>query len=110
MGLLPGAMGVVPGSMGSATYHVEGRGHAEALGSSAHGAGRAMSRSEAARRISVQRFTEETRDVWVDRRIAKRLCEEAPGAYKDVARVMRAQRELVRVVRTLRPFLSYKAP
>jgi tRNA-splicing ligase RtcB len=37
-----------------------------------------------------------------------KLRDEAPGAYKDIGAVMRAQRELVRIVRTLRPVLAYK--
>ena len=48
------------------------------------------------------------KNVWFDHRQASRLRDEAPDAYKDVRRVMQAQRELVRVVRTLRPLLSYK--
>ena len=41
--------------------------------------------------------------------LARSLCEEAPSAYKDVRQVMRAQRELTRVVRRLQPVVSYKA-
>ena len=41
--------------------------------------------------------------------LATRLRDEAPGAYKDVHAVMRAQRELTRITRTLRPLLSYKS-
>ena len=48
------------------------------------------------------------RGVWFDHRIAGGLREEAPSAYKDIARVMRAQGELVRIVRRLRPLLSFK--
>lgn len=47
--------------------------------------------------------------VWFDRRRAPGLREEAPGAYKDVRAVLRAQGELVRVTRMLRPRLSFKA-
>src|SRR5258705_5022470 len=46
-----GELGIIPGSMGAVSFHVEGRGCAEALCSSSHGAGRAMSRDEARRRI-----------------------------------------------------------
>lgn len=103
-----GALGVIPGSMGSASYHVEGRGLPEALASCSHGAGRAMSRSEARQRIGLDRLLRETRGVWIDRRLAPRLREEAPSAYKDVGEVMRAQRELTRIVRRLTPVLVYK--
>ena len=47
-----GEPGIVPGSMGTPSYHVEGRGHPDSLGSSAHGAGRALSRTDARRTIA----------------------------------------------------------
>jgi tRNA-splicing ligase RtcB len=46
--------------------------------------------------------------VWFDVRSASALCDEAPAAYRDIDRVMRAQRELTRVTRRLRPVLVYK--
>jgi tRNA-splicing ligase RtcB len=46
--------------------------------------------------------------VWFDFRIPANLREEAPQAYKDIRRVIRAQRELVKVVRELRPVLNFK--
>lgn len=108
MGLDEGELGVVPGSMGTATFHVAGRGCADAFRSSAHGAGRALARGEARRAISTGRLLDEVRGVFFDVRRAGALRDEAPSAYKDVDAVMRAQRELVRVVRRLRPLLSYK--
>jgi tRNA-splicing ligase RtcB len=46
--------------------------------------------------------------VWIDPRSVARLVDEAPAVYKDIAAVMRAQRDLVRIVRRLRPVLCYK--
>jgi tRNA-splicing ligase RtcB len=103
-----GEPGIIPGSMGTATYHVEGRGCAAALCSSSHGAGRAMSRARARRVIGTRRLHEELRGIWYDHRLASQLCEEAPGAYKDIGAVMRAQGELVKIVRRTRPVLVYK--
>ncbi|HOB74555.1 MAG TPA: RtcB family protein [Phycisphaerae bacterium] len=103
-----GAPGIIPGSMGTASYHVEGRGCPESLRSSSHGAGRAMSREEARRRISVKEVQRQMQGVWFDHHRAEELREEAPGAYKDVDRVMRAQRNLTRIIRRLRPVLCYK--
>jgi tRNA-splicing ligase RtcB len=103
-----GELGIVPGSMGSVSYHVSGRGEAEALASSAHGAGRLFSRTEARRRISVRALEHEMSGIWFDHRLLRRLCDEAPSAYKDIGAVMRAQRDLTRIVRKLRPVLSYK--
>ena len=48
------------------------------------------------------------RGVWFDHRAAARLREEAPSAYKDIDAVMRAQKELTRIIRRLRPVLCYK--
>ena len=103
-----GVRGIIPGSMGASTFHVVGRGHAEALWSSSHGAGRAMSRTEARKRIRVADLKRDVRGLWFDHRKVARLVDEAPGAYKDISKVMRAQSELTRIVRRLRPILSYK--
>jgi tRNA-splicing ligase RtcB len=94
--------------MGTASYHVEGRGVPAALASSAHGAGRRLSRTDARRTLSAKDVARELRGVWFDHRIAGGLREEAPSAYKEIGSVMRAQGELVRIVRRLRPLLSYK--
>jgi tRNA-splicing ligase RtcB len=103
-----GEPGIIPGSMGSPSHHVEGRGHADALCSSAHGAGRALRRGEAFRAISTRDLERQMRGIWFDVTAAPRLRDEAPAAYKDIGVVMRAQRELTRVVRRLRPVLCYK--
>ncbi len=103
-----GELGIIPGSMGSASYHVSGRGNTESLCSASHGAGRCKSRTEAFGSTSTERLVREMKGVWFDRRIANRLRDEAPSAYKDISVVMRAQRELVRIVRKLQPILVYK--
>ena len=46
--------------------------------------------------------------MFFERELASRLRDEAPAAYKDIGAVMRAQRDLVRIVRRLRPVLAYK--
>lgn len=103
-----GEPGIIPGSMGAPSYHVVGRGNPASLCSSSHGAGRAMSRTEARRRIRMRDFDRQMRGIWYDQRIARRLVDEAPGAYKDIAKVMRAQRTLTKILRTVRPLLVYK--
>ena len=104
-----GEPGVIPGSMGAPSYHVVGRGCAAALCSSSHGAGRTLARGEARRRVRASDLVAELHGVWFDHRAAEALRDEAPSAYKDIGAVMRAQRELTRVVRKLRPVLSFKA-
>jgi tRNA-splicing ligase RtcB len=108
LGADEGQLCVIPGSMGTASFHVAGRGCEDALRSSSHGAGRAMSRSEAATKIGRRQLMREMQGVWFDQRHADALRDEAPSAYKDIYRVMRVQKELTRVVRELRPILSYK--
>jgi tRNA-splicing ligase RtcB len=103
-----GEAGLVPGSMGTPSFHVEGRGCEGSLYSSSHGAGRIMSRSAARQRISVRALEKQMEHVWYDHRMAPRLVDEAPSVYKDISAVMRAQSGLTRIVRELRPVLSFK--
>ena len=100
--------GIIPGSMGTASFHSLGRGLAASLCSSSHGAGRTLSRSAALQAIGQRQLLREMRDVWFDERQADKLRDEAPSAYKDIFAVMRAQRDLTQIVRQLKPVLSYK--
>lgn len=102
------ALGIIPGSMGTPTFHVRGRGNAALLGSCSHGAGRALSRTEARRRVSRRQFERQLGRVWFDHRRINALTEEAPVAYRDVRAVVSAQRDLIRVERELHPVLNYK--
>lgn len=100
-----GEAGIIPGSMGSATYHVSGRGCEQALHSSSHGAGRVCSRTEVRGRVSSKDLFREMEGVWFDRRKRETLREEAPSAYREITKVMRAQKKLTRI---LKPLLSFK--
>ena len=100
--------GIIPGSMGTASFHVAGRGHEDALHSSSHGAGRCLSRGQAFKAIPGHELHRQLKGVWFDHRLAGKLRDEAPSAYKDIHAVMHAQRDLTRIVRRLRPLLSYK--
>jgi tRNA-splicing ligase RtcB len=94
--------------MGTLSFHVEGRGCEESLCSSAHGAGRALSRTAARSKVTEREFRRQMEGVWYDSRLTGKLRDEAPAAYKDIRAVLRAQKELVKVTRTLRPVLNYK--
>ncbi|HEY3393982.1 MAG TPA: RtcB family protein [Lacipirellulaceae bacterium] len=100
--------GIIPGSMAAASFHTRGRGCANALSSCSHGAGRKLSRTEARQSLSEKLFARQVGNLWYDVRRAGRLRDEAPSAYKDIRAVMRAQRDLARIERQLRPILSYK--
>ncbi|MFT4515336.1 MAG: tRNA-splicing ligase RtcB [Planctomycetota bacterium] len=104
-----GERGIIPGSMGATTYHVEGRGFAAAMCSSSHGAGRRMPRGEAMRRITVRDLARDLKGIYYDHCQAHRLRDESPAAYKDIDKVMRAQNDLVRITGRLEPVLSYKS-
>jgi tRNA-splicing ligase RtcB (3'-phosphate/5'-hydroxy nucleic acid ligase) len=67
-----------------------------------------MSRTDARRRVSRKAFAADVEGVWFDHRLRERLREEARAAYKDIGAVMRAQRDLTRIVRKLEPVLVYK--
>ena len=101
-----GELGIIPGSMGTRSYIVRGRGKAEAYESCSHGAGRAMSRSEAKRRYS--RADVVTQTAGVECRKDAGVVDELPAAYKDIDAVMAAQADLVQIVHTLRQVLCVK--
>lgn len=107
---MAGSLGLIAGSMAAGTRIVVGLGNQESLCSSSHGAGRAMSRTEASQRIASRDLKGMMRGVVYHDEWAGRFRDEAPQAYKDFHNVMRAQRSLVRTERTLLPILNDKRP
>lgn len=104
-----GQIGVIPGSAGTLSVHVEGRGDAASLCSSSHGAGRLLSRSQARDQVRESDVRRDMQGVTFDEAAARSLRDESPRVYRDLRLVLRAQRDLVRVVRSLRPLISFKA-
>jgi tRNA-splicing ligase RtcB len=84
---------IIPGSMGTASYVLVGTEHAmkESFGSTAHGAGREMSRNEALRRYTGEGIKKEleARNILIRAATKSVIAEEAPGAYKDIDEVAR---------------------
>jgi len=105
-----GRRGVVAGSMAVGSRLVVGLGNAAALDSSAHGAGRLLSRTEARERIGGRDLEARMRAIVYHRTWANRLRDEAPQAYRDLREVMQAQHDLVRTERVLVPILNDKRP
>ena len=101
-----GELGIIPGSMGAKSFIVRGKGNPESFSSCSHGAGRVMSRTEAKRRFGVEDHARATEHVECRKDAA--VVDETPMAYKDIEAVMRAQEELVEVVRTLRQVVCVK--
>ncbi|GAA0675572.1 RtcB family protein [Natronoarchaeum mannanilyticum] len=85
---------IIPGSMGAGSYVLRGgdQSMAETFGSTAHGAGRLMSRTQAKNEFwggDVQDDLEEQEQIYVKAQSGATVAEEAPGVYKDVDEVVR---------------------
>lgn len=90
-----GELGIIPGSMTTPAYLVAGKGVDNALYSASHGAGRAMSRKRAKENMTVSGLKKmlATADVT----LIGGSVEENPLAYKDIEKVMAAQKELIEI-------------
>jgi tRNA-splicing ligase RtcB len=103
-----GDLGVVPGSMGTRSYIVSGKGNDASWHSCAHGAGRRYSRTKARKLFNERDLAEQMAGkVWLEQR-ARALVDEIPTAYKDIDQVMADQADLVEVQHTLGQVLNYK--
>jgi tRNA-splicing ligase RtcB len=101
-----GDLGIIPGSMGARSFIVRGKGNPESFHSCSHGAGRAMSRTEAKRRFTLKDHRRATEGV--ECRKDKGVIDETPAAYKNIDAVMAAQSDLVEVVHTLKQVVCVK--
>jgi tRNA-splicing ligase RtcB len=103
-----GDLGVIPGSMGTHSYIVAGKGNPASWNSCAHGAGRRYSRTQAKKLFNRSDLAAQMAGkVWLADR-AEALVDEIPAAYKDIDQVMADQADLVEVLHTLRQVLNYK--
>ena len=111
-----GETGIIPGSMGTASYIVEGLGNNESFMSCSHGAGRRMGRADACRRLSKDDCDRAMQGIVFDgwklaqgkfgrgpSRGAVYDLEEAPAAYKDIEDVITAELDLIKPLVKLRP-------
>jgi tRNA-splicing ligase RtcB len=101
-----GELGIIPGSMGTRSYIVRGKGNPQSFHSCSHGAGRRMSRTQAKKQFTVEDHAAAT--AGVECRKDAEVVDETPGAYKDVDRVMAAQADLVEIVHTLKQVVCVK--
>lgn len=101
-----GTMGIIPGSMGTRSYIVKGKGNPESFNSCSHGAGRSMSRTAARKHFTLEDHKKAT--LGVECRVDSDVIDETPGAYKDIDTVMEAQKDLVEVVHTLKQIVCVK--
>lgn len=98
--------GIIPGSMGTKSYIVRGKGTAESYCSCSHGAGRTMSRGKAKLQFTLDDLIQQT--AGVECRKDAQFLDEIPGAYKPIETVMENQADLVEVVATLKQVVCVK--
>lgn len=104
-----GEIGIIPGSQGTKSYIVEGLGNVDSFQSCSHGAGRAKSRTEAVRSLSLEAEVAKLEAQGIVHAIrGQKDLEEAAGAYKDIDEVMANQTDLVKIVTELSPVAVIK--
>lgn len=102
-----GLTGIIPGSMGSHSYIVEGLGNPESFNSCSHGAGRKMGRNQARRILKLEDEQKKMEGILGKPRGINDL-DEAPGAYKNIDEVMENQKDLVKIKVKLKPLAVIK--
>ena len=102
-------LGMIPGSQGTKSYIVRGKGNPESFMSCSHGAGRKMGRRQAKRDLNLEEEINllEAQNILHAIRHKSDL-EEATSAYKDIFEVMSNQTDLVDIVVELQPLAVIK--
>jgi len=102
-------IGIIPGSQGTKSYIVKGKGNPESFESCSHGAGRVMGRKQAERELNLEEEIKRLDDKGIIHAIrGKKDLDEAPGAYKNIDEVMKNQEDLVEVLVELQPLAVIK--
>lgn len=96
-----GELGVIPGSMADSCFVVKGKGNPHSFNSASHGAGRAMSRTEAKNRFNWPQWNKILAEKGID--LISAGLDEVPGSYKSIHQVMAAQKDLVDVIAEFSP-------
>lgn len=105
-----GQYGIIPGSSGTSSYIVKGKGERESFESCSHGAGRKMGRNDAKRNLNLEAEQKKLDDQGIIHSIrTTKDLDEATGAYKDIDVVMEEQKDLVDVLVKLQPLAVIKA-
>ena len=101
-----GQLGLIPGSMGTRSYVVQGKGYAPSFNTAPHGAGRRLSRGQARRELTMEDFDRDMHGIEVRR--SEAFLDELPAAYKDIDQVMEWADDLVSVVHEFRQIVNVK--
>jgi tRNA-splicing ligase RtcB len=99
-------LGVIPANMRDGCFLVRGLGNPDFLNSSSHGAGRALSRTEAKKSITLELFQEQMAGIVAP--VNNKTIDESPNAYKDIFEVMELQKRSVEVLKHLKPIINWK--
>jgi len=104
-----GTIGIIPGSQGTSSYIVKGKGNKESFDSCSHGAGRSMSRSRAKKDLDLITEQKKLNDKGILHAIRDVSdLDEASGSYKDIDEVMKSQEDLVEILVKLEPLAVIK--
>ena len=104
-----GQTGIIPGSQGTNSYIVRGKGNKDSFESCSHGAGRVMGRKQAQRSLDLSKEIKDLDKKNILHSIrSKKDLDEAPSAYKDIKEVMRNQSDLVEIIVELKPMAVIK--
>ncbi|MFC1623393.1 RtcB family protein [Patescibacteria group bacterium] len=99
-----GEIGLIPGSQGTKSYVVRGKGNPDSFTSCSHGSGRKLGRKQAQRELNLEEEKKKLDDQGILHAIrGKWDLEEAAGAYKDINVVMKDQEDLVDILVELAP-------
>lgn len=101
-----GEKGIIPGNMRDGSFLVQGLGNSKFLNSSSHGAGRALSRKDAKQKISMQDFEKAMEGI--QGTVSLKTLDEAPMAYKDINKVMEAQKKSIKIIKYIKPLINWK--
>ena len=101
-----GQLGLIPGSMGTRSYVVRGKGNAGSFNTAPHGAGRRLSRNRARKSFTMDDFDRDMVGIEVNR--SQAFLDELPGAYKDIDLVMEQSADLVEILHTFRQIVNVK--
>jgi len=103
-----GEKGIIPANMRDGSFLVEGKGNKKFISSSSHGAGRALSRSQAKQNLNVDSFKKEMLEAGVIGNFTMDSLDEAPEAYKNIYKVLDMQKESIRIINHLKPFINWQ--
>ncbi len=99
--------GIIPGSVGSSSYIIQGLGNLDSFNSCSHGAGRKMGRNEASKKLTINDYNKAMEGIiyegWTKDRKGNIDLGEAPQAYKDIDIVINAQLDLIKIITKLKP-------